>query len=129
MIEYIRNAALDWVGKMRSSREEAWIALHTNIGAKLKYLLSACTLTEAKCKPIMSPAIRAALPRAGISSCIKTEFRDGPIESMGAGVLSLFNYNGTSRTPMVIDQCNKQTQLGDIMMANNEDIIMEVCLF
>ena len=91
-----------------SSPEEAWTALHINIGAKLKYLLNACTLTDAECKSIMSPAIRAALPRAGTSSCIKSEFRDGPSESLGADILSLFHYSGTSRTAMVINQLSKK---------------------
>ena len=62
----LKVAALDWAGKMRtghSSAEEAWTALHTNIGAKLKYPLPACTLTETECKSIMFPAIRAALPK------------------------------------------------------------------
>ena len=94
-----------------SSPEEAWTALHTNIGSKLKYPLPACTLTESECKSIMAPAIRSALPRAGISSCIKNEFRDGPSESMGAEVLSLSHYSGTSTAVMLIDQKSKRTQL------------------
>ena len=68
-------AAIDWAGKMRlghSPPEEAWTALHTNIGAKLKFPLPALTLTEAECKNSMSPAIRAALPKTEIVSCIST---------------------------------------------------------
>ena len=61
----------------------------------------------------MSPAIRAVLPRADISSCIKSEFRDGPIESMGSGVLSLFNYSGTPRTAMYITACDHAINQGD----------------
>ena len=47
-IEYLRNEALDWARKMRlgySSPEETWTALYTNIRAKLKYPLPACTST------------------------------------------------------------------------------------
>ena len=47
-IKELKVAALDWAGKMRmdhSTVEEAWTALHTNIGAKLKCPLPTCTLT------------------------------------------------------------------------------------
>ena len=55
---------------------EAWITLLTNISAKLKYPLPACTLTEAECKSIMCPALKASPPKAGIASYISTECRD-----------------------------------------------------
>ena len=132
LIKELKIAAMEWAGKMRlghSSPEEAWTALHTNIGAKLKYPLPACTLSEAECKSIMFPAIRAALPKAGIASCISTEFRDGPITSLGAGVLSLFNYMGTSRTACLVDQIGKETQLGVIMKCNIEDLVLDAGLF
>ena len=48
-ISILKSAALDWGGKVRighSSPEEVWTALHTNISAKLKYPVPACTLTE-----------------------------------------------------------------------------------
>ena len=111
-IQQLKVAALDWAGKMRagnSTAEEAWTALHTNIGAKLKYPLPACTLTEKECKSIMFPAIRTALPKAGIASSISCEFRDGTIDKLGAGVLSLYHFSGTSRTSILIDQLHKKT--------------------
>ena len=125
-------AALDWAGKMRighATQEEAWTALTTNIGAKLKYPLPACTLTETECKSIMFPAIRAALPRAGIASSISVEFRDGPVDSLGVGILSLYHFSGTSRCSILMDQLHKKTHLGNIMMSNIEDIILDTGLF
>ena len=77
----------------------------------------------------MSPAIRTALPMAGISSCIKSEFRDSLSESMGVGGMSLFHYSGTYRTALAMYQRNKQTQLADSMMVNIEDIVMDAGLF
>ena len=112
-----------------STPEEAWVALNRNIGAKLKYPLPACTLTEAECKSIMYPAIRAALPRAGMSSSLSVEFRDGPVDSLGVGILSLYHYSGTSRCAILMDQLHKKTQLGHIMMGNIEDIVLEAGLF
>ena len=77
----------------------------------------------------MFPAIRTALPKAGIASSISCEFRDGTIDKLGAGVLSLYHFSGTSRTSILMDQLHKKTQLGDIMMANIEDIILDAGLF
>ena len=131
-INYLKVAALEWAGKMRignSTPEEAWVALRTNIGAKLKYPLPACTLTETECKSIMFPAIRAALPRAGIASSLSVEFRDGPVDSLGVGILSLYHFSGTSRCAILMDQLHKKTQLGHIMMGNIEDIVLEAGLF
>ena len=94
-----------------STPEEAWVALRTNIGAKLKYPLPACTLTETECKSIMFPAIRAALPRAGIASSLSVEFRDGPVDSLGVGILSLYHFSGTSRCAILMDQLHKKHSL------------------
>ena len=49
LIKELKTAAINYGGNVRrvnSSREEAWTALHTNISAKLKYHVSACTLTD-----------------------------------------------------------------------------------
>ena len=48
LIKVLKEAAIERAGKMRlghSSPEEACTALHTNIGAKLKYPLPVCILT------------------------------------------------------------------------------------
>ena len=112
-----------------SSRSEAWTALYTNISTKLKYPLHACTLTEAQCRSIMYPVLRAALPRTGISSKIVADCRDGPISTLGVGCISLFHFMGTSRTTKLIDQVGGKSPLGDIIMCNIEDIVVDSGLF
>ena len=105
-IKDLKTAAINWGTKMRtghSTRVEAWTTLLTNISAKPKYPLPACTLTEVECKTIMWPALKAALPKAGISSQISTAYRDGPRAYGGAGCLSLFHCQGTTRTYMVVE--------------------------
>ena len=87
-------AAIDWAGKMRlghSPPEEAWTALHTNIGAKL-YIYS---------------------------------FREGPVNSLGAGVLSLFNYIGTSRIACLVDQIWKSTDIGTMFKYNISNLVLD----
>ena len=106
-IEQQRNAALDWGCKVKMghpSQLEAWQAIHSNITAKLKYPLPACSYTEEECKSILYPALKAALPKAGLASNLVTEVRDGPLEFGGAGVLSLYHQQGTACTIMVVEQ-------------------------
>ena len=65
LIKNLKTAAINWGSNMRyghSTHKEAWTALNTNISAKLKYPLPACTLTEKECKTIMRPALKAASP-------------------------------------------------------------------
>ena len=132
LIREQKISAIEWGAKVKSgnsSREEAWQALHSNISAKLKYPLPACTLTEAECKSIMYPAIKAALPKAGISAHISKCIRDGPIGSGGSGVLSLYNYQGTSRTSMLVEQVNKKTPTGLFLLTCIEDLVLDAGLY
>ena len=119
---------MEWGSKVRlgnPSPREAWTALHTNISARLKYPVPACTLTELECKSIMSPAIRAALPKAGIVSTMETAMRDGPISSLGCGVLSLYHFMGTSRTAFLVEHLAHDTPLGIIFRINIEDLVVD----
>ena len=76
----------------------------------------------------MFPALKAALPKAGIASNIDTAMRDGPIDSIGSGCLSLFHFMGTSRTAILVEQVTHKTPLGKIILINIEDIIVDTGL-
>jgi hypothetical protein len=108
MIQEMRTSAVEWWAKIRKGRpsqEEAWQALHYTIAAKLKYPLAACIFTERECTSIMAPAIRAALPKSGISRTMTTSVRDAPISSGGLGVPNLHKLMGTLRTALLVNQC------------------------
>ena len=131
IIQSLKSEALSWGGKVRNSHstlEEVWTALHCNISAKLRYPLEDCTLTEYKCKSIMFPEIRAALPRAHITANLNTAFRDGPVDSLGGGVLSLYHFTCTSRTTRILEQLNRGTLLGKIINTNIEDLVRDAGL-
>ena len=71
VVQHQRNTAIDWGSKIKMghpSQLEAWQALHSTITAKLKYRLPACSFTESECKSILYPAIKTALPKAGLAS-------------------------------------------------------------
>jgi len=132
LVKELRQSAIEWGSKVRSgnpSRKEAWQALHSNITAKLKYPLPACTLTEEECKSIMYPAIKAALPKAGITSNIAADIRDGPSLSGGSGLLSLFHYSGTSRTSMIVEQVARRTPTGMFLLTCIEDLVLDSGLY
>ena len=110
-------------------RKEAWTVLHSNISAKLKYHLPACTLTEEGCKRIIYPEIKAALPKSGMASVMATEIRDGPSFSGGAGVLALFHYMGTSRTSLLLEQLFRDTLLGFGIRVCAEDFVLDAGMY
>ena len=124
----LKADAVEWYGKIRwgnLSMKEAWTALQTNISAKLKYPLPACTLTKKEYKSIMYPAIEAALPRSGISASIAVEIRDRPGITGGAGALSLYHSMGTSRTSLLVEQLFRGTPLEFYMKVVIEDLVMD----
>ena len=57
----------------------------------------------------MYPSIKAVLPKSSIAANISKEIRDSIIASAGAGALFLFNYQGNSRTSMMVEQVNRKT--------------------
>ena len=132
LIKDLKTTAINWGTKMRtghSNKLEAWTALQTNISAKLKYPLPACSLTEAECKSIMWPALKAALPKAGIASYISTAYRDGPRDYGGAGCLSLFHCQGTTRTSMVVELVKRKTPAGFFLLLCIEDMVLDTGLY
>ena len=54
-------------------------------------------------KILMTLKFRAALPQSDFFTIIATNIRDGPIPSKGARDLSLFHYQGTSRTKTLVE--------------------------
>ena len=132
LVNELRHTALDWNSKVQlgnPSQKEAWLALHTTITAKLKYPLSACTLSSKECKSIMYPVIRIGLPKSGFSSRLCRAIRDCPSACGGAGVLSLFYHQGTSRTAMYVEQVHRKTTTGMLLLQNTEELVLETGLY
>ena len=77
----------------------------------------------------MFPAIRAALPKSGVSSTIDSSIRDEPITTFGCGVWSLYHYMSTARTTCLIEQLTHNTPLGEIIRINMEDVVIEAGLY
>ena len=132
LVSHLKRQAIDWAGKVRlgrASQDEAWTALTTNVSARLKYPLPCSTLSEKECKSIMFPAVRAALGKAGMASNMQGGIRDGPILDGGAGALSLFHYQGTSRVALLLDHCVRDTPTGKQLQICIEDLVMEIGMY
>ena len=132
IVSTLKRQSLDWAAKVRlgrPSQEEAMVALKVNVSARLRgYPLSCCcTLTEKECKSIMYPAVRAALGKAGIASNIPTRARDGPVTSGGAGIISLFHYQGTSRSiAAMVEHVVRRTPTGIQIIMCIEDLVLDI---
>ena len=77
----------------------------------------------------MYPAIMTALPRARIAPNMGNPFRDGPIGSLGAGVLSLYHFMSTSRTACIVEQTNRRTPLGDSILLTIDNLVIDSGLY
>lgn len=136
MINSLCLAAVNWAAKLRIGRlsqaeawTEAWTALHTTISRKLMYPLPDLTLAEKECTSIMVPAIRVALPKAGISSCISSVVHHAPTQSLGLAVPNLYTNMGTARTSLLIKHCWQQTPTGKLLQISIEIHVLDVGLF
>ena len=132
LVNNLQEKATDWASKISTSKAshfEAWTALQSTISAQIKYPLPASTLTETECKSIMHPAFKAALPKAGIAANIATDFRQGPFTSGGYGIISLYHYQGASRTAALVEHCYRQTPTGRLISICIEDLALETGYF
>ena len=85
-----------------------------NISSNLRYPLACSTLTEKECKSIMFPVMSAALltsSKSGVlASSISSPFRDDvPMDDGGVGALSLYHYQGTARTAVILEHYARHT--------------------
>jgi hypothetical protein len=132
LVKVLKKHAVDWAGKIklgRPSQTEAFTALKTTISAKLKYPLACSTLTEKECKSIMHPALKAALGKSGFATNIPTRVRDGPISSGGAGILSLFHFQGTARTSALVEHILRKTPTGKQILICIEDLVLDTGMY
>ena len=131
-MDYLQSEAVLWGARVSSGHPsplEAWQALHSNISAKLKYPLPACSLSQKQCKSILYPAIKSALPKAGIAYNLAEAIRDGPISCGGAGITSLYHYQGTVRTALLVEQTFRGTTTGKLLSTCIEDLVLETGLY
>ena len=77
----------------------------------------------------MAPAIRAALPKSGISRTMASSVRDAPITSCGLGVPNLYKLMGTLRTALLVNQCWQRTPTRHLLHTCIEDMVLENGLY
>ena len=79
----------------------------------------------------MPAAIRAALPKSGISRTMTSSVRDAPITSGGLGVPNLYKLMGTLRTALLVNQCWQKTPTRHLLHTRTciEDMVLETGLY
>ena len=70
-----------------------------------------------------------ALTKLGIASNISKLAIDSPLQRGDAGVLSLCHYQGTSRTVMMICQCNRLAFTGKFSNLYIEDLVLKAGIY
>ena len=55
--------------------------------------------------------------------------RDAPILDGGAGALSLYHYQGTSRVALLLDHCMRDTPTGKQLQICIEDLVLEIGMY
>ena len=77
----------------------------------------------------MPAAIRAALPKSGISRTMTSSVRDAPITSGGLGVPNLYKLMGTLRTTLLVNQCWQKIPTRYLLNTCIEDMVLETGLY
>ena len=132
LVSALKEISVDWSSKFQTSSTSshvAWTALHSTISARLKYPLPASTLSQDECTSIMHPTFKVALPKSGIAANVSTDCRHGPLKSGGYGAISLFHYQGTSRTAALVEHCLRKTPTGKLINVCIEDLVLEIGYF
>ena len=132
LVKVLKKHAVEWAGRIKlgnPSQTEAFTALKTTISAKLKYPLACSTLTEKECKSIMYPALKAALGKSGFASNLPTSVRDGPVTSGGAGIMSLYHFQGTARVSALVEHVLRQTPTGKQILICIEDMVLDAGMY
>ena len=77
----------------------------------------------------MAPAIRAALPKSGISRTMTTSVRYAPITSGGLGAPNLYKLMGTLLTALLVNQCWQKTPTRHLLHTCIENTVLETGLY
>ena len=92
-IEYLLGKAKEWGNRIRTAhlpRHLVWESLQTTILKTLQYPTPATTLSKAQCDQILSPLLRAGLPRAGVLVGTSQESSFTALPSIKVWALPLF---------------------------------------
>ena len=107
VIEKMRDQAIAWADNIRHGRLDrptAWTAFRWTITKTLEYPLPATSLTAQECTHILDPALKAALPAAGINRHFPRAIVHGPQLYGGLQVPHLYQSQGIKHIDCLITQ-------------------------
>ena len=103
-------------------------ALRTTIMKSLEYPILTTDISNEKWNYILSPAIRASLPRMGFVRTLPKAFVYGPVEKGGLGIPNLFHLQHINQITHFIDESMRVSVDNDLLTNSLEQLILEVGL-
>lgn len=110
------------------NRYEAWVAL-TKVACKsVDYPLPALTLKQSECTKIMTPLLKAYLPRSGFNQHFPHALLYGTPKYKGMGMKNLFTTQNVAHIADFVDHVWQKTPTGHFFVCALESLQLEVGL-
>jgi hypothetical protein len=128
-IEYLTEQAELWADNVRTNNLDqryVWQSLTTTIMAKLRYPLTATTMTEDECSSIDKILLQTALPRSGILPTFSRLLTYSPISKQGLGYQRLYDIQGAQGIANTIRHIGSGSITGKLLRISMEQAQLEI---
>ena len=122
---YLKEKVDEFIGHLRGTRldrNDVWKALETTILKTLRYPMTATTLSKPQWETIMTPLIKATLPRAGYVRSFPHSVLYGPTEQQGLGIQHPWLLQELIHLETCISELNTDSFLQESIHNNWEDL-------
>ena len=119
---------IDGLKKSKMSAGQAWVAITTRILKGLEWPLAASILSEAQCKRILSPLLKAGLRESKIQWRIHRDILFSSMGSMGLQFPYIYTTMGIQKARFLVDNGCKPHLLGHLTCQTHERLTLEMGL-
>lgn len=105
---------------------ESKLALTHTIIPKLRYPLTATSITEAQARAILRPSLEISLQKMGMIKTMGYDYVHGSLELQGLGIPNLYHYAYSSQIEQFINHQWLRTQTGTFMKMEIEEFLLEL---
>lgn len=130
-IQYMRSKVREFAESIRvhkTTKNDAWYALERSFFKTIEYPLTTTTIPYKTWSSIMSPAINALLPKAGISSKFPRAVLYGPTSYQGLGLQHPWYTQEITHLATLLTELSNATQTGHLLTTTIEQLYMEIGL-
>ena len=129
VVAHLEDKTRDWDDQMKSAflyRFEAILSIMTTISRTWSYPLQVTTMAWEECERIIVIAYDVILSKMGINKKISKIFRFAPTSIGGLGLPHLYIMQGIAHILAILNHCNRDTQIGHMLVAQLELACIEV---